>query len=233
METTAMTDELKRLLYAYFPENVASEISRGGKVGLPEGLYEGSVLFLDIRGFTTLSESLDPIKVAEVLNMLFNDFVDIIFSHSGSINKFMGDALLVTFGVPVANQKAAFDAACCALALLDDVNLFNKVRPEYLTEPVEIGIGIASGKMFAGPVGSFRRLEYTVLGNVVNTASRLQNLTKKIDARIIIDSTTRSMIDKDWRGKNLKCRLRGKSQVEEFYTVESLSNRMRHKTTLF
>lgn len=226
--TGESSEEVKRLIAGLFPDHVASQIYNADSISLREGTFEGTVLFIDIRKFTTLSEKLSPGQVAEILNLLFRDFIDIIFSHGGSINKFMGDAILVTFGIPVPARDAAFDAVCCSLAMLDHISLFNQVKPDFLESPLEIGIGISTGKVFAGAIASYRRLEYTVIGDTVNTASRLQNLSKKTGSPILIDSKTREHLGTRWSGKTFRYQLRGKADSERLYTVTALSHRNRH-----
>ena len=128
--------------------------------------------------------------MAELLCNIFTDVMDLIFKNNGSVNKLIGDAILATFGCPVTREDDAKNAIKSALEIRDTLSMFNDVKPSYLLQPVEFGIGIASGKVFAGNIGSFRRLEYTVIGDVVNTASRLQALAGELGKDILIDGAT-------------------------------------------
>ncbi|MBI3395531.1 MAG: adenylate/guanylate cyclase domain-containing protein, partial [Spirochaetia bacterium] len=119
----------------------------------------------------------------------------------------------------------AENAAECALAIRDTIAFFNQVKPEYLNKDLRIGIGIATGRVFAGNVGSYRRMEYTVIGDVVNTASRLQSLTRELQTDILIDCNTRDSISNRYV-VNLKqiSPLRGKTTDTEVYALDGLAN---------
>ncbi len=132
-----------------------------------------AVLFADIRGFTTRAESLPPEEVAALLNEYFTAMVECVFHHGGTLDKFIGDALMAQWGAPIArpdDADAAFHAAMDMQASLDELNAEWAARGR---QPLGMGIGISVGEAFAGNIGSERRLEYTVIGDTVNVASRL------------------------------------------------------------
>lgn len=217
-EANARLEAQSKIMAQYFSDDVIEKITASGTMMKPE-LIKASVLFFDLRRFTSLSEKLDPVNVAELLNVIFTDLMDLIFSHGGSVNKFIGDAIMATFGAPLSQGNDALNAVRCALAIREAMELFNQVRPAYLAEDIDYGIGIASGVVFSGTVGSFRRLEYTVLGDVVNVASRLESLNKISHTHILIDGKTHELVDNlvECRKIRFQEKIRGKSQQVEIF----------------
>ena len=207
-----------KVMARYFSDDVIQKITESGSMMQPE-IIPASVMFFDLRSFTALSEKMDPSDVAELLNILFTDLMDLIFSHHGSVNKFIGDAIMATFGAPLSQGNDALNAVNCALAIKESMALFNQVRPPYLSEEIRFGIGIATGNVFSGTVGSFRRLEYTVLGDVVNVASRLESLNKITKTSILIDGKTQEAIDSTIETRRIKLqeKIRGKSREVEVF----------------
>jgi len=164
---------------------VAEQLRRaleGGRVNLDPQLMTATVLFCDIRGFTRLSESREPRYVIDFLNEYMQGVVNIVRQHNGVVNKFVGDAALAFFGVlpdPRPLPEGAQEAVATALAMLDFLATLNKRRAERGEEALRVGIGINTGSVVTGMVGSDIRLEYTVLGDAVNVAQRLSDLNKE------------------------------------------------------
>jgi adenylate cyclase len=158
----------------YFAPNLASQIAQQeGAVQLGGTKRPVVIFFSDIRGFTPLSESMGPDEIATLLTEYFTEMVEIVFEHSGTLDKFMGDAIMALWGAPIAHEDDADRAMGCAV---DQLIALEKLNVKWKNEgrPVlGIGIGINFGEVFAGNIGSNRRLEYTVIGDAVNTASRL------------------------------------------------------------
>jgi adenylate cyclase len=132
-----------------------------------------AVLFSDIRGFTALAESMRPEDTASLLTEYFTEMVDCVFRHNGTLDKFMGDALMAQWGAPIGGDQDADDAVAAAIDMMKALEGLNahwrtSGRPE-----LDVGIGLNYGEAFAGNIGSERRLEYTVIGDTVNTAYRL------------------------------------------------------------
>lgn len=146
-----------------------------------------TVLFADIREFTTISEHLAPEAVVEILNKFFTQMVDLIFEHGGTLDKFLGDALMAVFGAPLEIPQAASRAAECALAMHQ---CLAQMQAQSHCAIQRIGIGINTGEAIVGNIGSNRRMDLTVIGDVVNIASRLQELTKEFEADTIIGPQT-------------------------------------------
>ena len=158
----------------YFSPNIASVIAEQQYAGkLPSQKQPVVVFFSDIRGFTPMSETMNPDEIAGLLTDYFTEMVDIVFEHSGTLDKFMGDAIMALWGAPIGHADDADRAMQCAIDQLDTLEKMNAKWKESGRQPLAIGIGINFGEVFAGNVGSNRRLEYTVIGDAVNTASRL------------------------------------------------------------
>src|SRR6267143_1498261 len=158
----------------YFSPNIAQVIAQQQDAGrLPSEKRPVVVFFSDIRGFTPMSETMSPDEIARPLTEYFTEMVDKGFEHGGTLDKFMGDAIMALWGAPIAHEDDADRAVQCALGQLTELEKLNsKWKQEGRTE-VQIGIAINFGEVFAGNIGSDRRLEYTVIGDAVNTAYRL------------------------------------------------------------
>jgi adenylate cyclase len=147
-----------------------------------------SVMFVDIRNFTAFADRESPERVVEFLNTTFTQFVDVVFAHGGTLDKFLGDGLLAVFGAPRERSDAPEVAMAAAMAILDRVRALNAARGEGAHE-LRIGIGIAHGVVIAGNIGSEQRMEYTVVGDTVNFAARLQDLTKDMNCSVIVSES--------------------------------------------
>ncbi len=169
-----MAERMERAFGRYTSTHVLDRIrAQHGEAELPACTREASVLFADIRGFTALSERLTPEQVVAVLNRFFSSATQVIDTHEGFLNKFVGDAIMVVFNGPVDQADHADRATRCAVALQQTVDALNAARAFDHVDSISVGIGIASGPMICGNVGGSRQMEYTVIGDVVNTASRL------------------------------------------------------------
>src|SRR5574341_53454 len=152
---------------------------------------EITVLFSDIRGFTTLSETAPPEKVVEMLNVHFTHMADIILKHNGTIDKYIGDAIMAFWGAPVPTKDHAEKAVLAAVEMagaLKDVN--HELKERGLDMEVKIGIGLNSGVATIGNIGSEKKKNYTVVGDTVNLASRLESITKEYNSLIVLSEYT-------------------------------------------
>lgn len=149
-----------------------------------------TVLFADIRNFTSISENMDASSVTAILNEYFSALVPIIEEYGGVLNKFMGDAVLAIFGEPKKDENHALVAVKCASKMLKKVKHLQDKWMDEGKPKIEIGIGISSGEAFIGNVGSKERLEYTVIGDTVNTASRIENYNKVYKTNFLISEET-------------------------------------------
>jgi len=180
IENSQLSDRLRREAVVvsnfqrYFAPNLASQIAQQeGEVALGGTKRPVVIFFSDIRGFTPMSELMNPDEIAGLLTEYFTEMVDIVFEHSGTLDKFMGDAIMALWGAPIAHADDADRAMQCALDQIETLEKMNAKWAESGRKPLAIGIGINFGEVFAGNIGSNRRLEYTVIGDAVNTASRL------------------------------------------------------------
>jgi adenylate cyclase len=192
--------ERQRTLFARFvPESVVDEvIARAGEDDLRLGgtTLDATVLFSDLRGFTSFAEALEAATVIDVLNRYLGEMSEAILNHSGTIVSYMGDGIMAVFGAPLAQPDHADHALAAATEMLT-VRLprFNEwLTARGLPGEFRIGIGLNSGPVMSGNVGSERRVEYTAVGDTTNTASRLEGLTKSAGRQLLVADSTRSRL---------------------------------------
>ena len=152
----------------------------------PSEMREVCVLFLDIRGFTAMTRARPASETVALLNDFFAEMIDIVDRNHGIINKFLGDGFLALFGAPLDDAKAAVNAVAAAREMLEAVDRWNKARPQ---SALRVGIGIHLGEAVTGTVGSPQRKEYTVIGDTVNLAARLEQLTKETGSQLLVSSS--------------------------------------------
>jgi adenylate cyclase len=157
----------------------------------PSEMRTVCVLFLDIRGFTAMSRTRSAIETVALLNDFFAVMVTIVDRNHGIINKFLGDGFLALFGAPLADPSAAINALAAARAMLDAVADWNRQRP---LQALRVGIGIHAGEAVTGTVGSPQRKEYTVIGDTVNLAARLEQLTKETGSQLLISDSVHTAV---------------------------------------
>lgn len=180
----------KRMMERYLPPQLVDELYKKNVNIEPGGVVRKvTILFSDIRSFTTISERLDANSVVSILNSYLSVMTEIIFRFKGTIDKFIGDAIMTVFGAPVQNHDDAIRAVKTAIFMQEAMKSFNENHSE-LNEPIEIGIGIHTGEVVAGNIGSEKRIDYTVIGDNVNLSSRIESLTKIYKCPILISSAT-------------------------------------------
>jgi adenylate cyclase len=158
----------------YFAPDLARQIvDQEGEIQLGGAKRRVAILFSDIRGFTSLSEKMSPDEIASLLTSYFTEMVEIVFEHGGTLDKFIGDALMALWGAPLAREDDVDRATQAGLAMQRRLERLNRDSASQGRPTLEIGIGLDVGEVFAGNIGSERRLEYTVIGDAVNTAARL------------------------------------------------------------
>jgi adenylate cyclase len=186
---------------------------------------EITVLFSDIRGFTTLSEKLDPEEVVGLLNEYLAEMTDIIFSYDGTVDKFEGDAILAFFGAPQPCEDQAERAVKTALEMREHLAGLGDKWMDRTHSPLRIGIGINTGQAMCGNIGSGRRMEYTVIGDTVNLASRLQDLTKEYQVPILISGATQERVQHMCETHSLgSIQVRGREQSVDIFEVAGLKS---------
>jgi class 3 adenylate cyclase len=190
----------------------------------PESMLVGddrilALLFSDVRGFTSISEKMLPHEVVDSLNYYFGLMVDIILKRRGIVDKYMGDAIMAFFGAPVRHKDEAFQAVQSGFDMLDSLEHFNDWQRNKDRPPFKIGIGINYGVVTVGNIGSEKKMDYTVIGDMVNLASRLEGLTKVYKEAIIVSESIVRYVE-----KKIPCRLldrvvvKGKSSGIGIYT---------------
>ncbi|MBL8533707.1 MAG: adenylate/guanylate cyclase domain-containing protein [Betaproteobacteria bacterium] len=172
------------------PHVVQELIAKGGLSRQGES-REVTLLFSDIRGFTTLSETRTPQQIVDILNRYFSKQVAVLFRHQGTLDKFIGDAIMAVWGAPVDDPDHAKHAVAAALEMADTLLAFREELGEVGLN-FDVGIGVHSGPAVVGLIGSDARREYTAIGDTVNLASRIEGLTKGV-ARILVSEDTRRM----------------------------------------
>jgi class 3 adenylate cyclase len=204
----------------YLPEEVLRRIEESGENPLASKKREATILFFDIRGSTKIAESLGGDIFASFLNDIFTDTIDFIYSNGGFVNKLLGDGLMAVFGCPIESTNPCLQALKAAVQIQNYLKTYNDVRPEYIANPIRAGIGIATGTVFSGIIGSVRIQEYTVLGDAVNIASRLESLTKDFNCRIIVDQNTFNHVEASANWKELPpVTLRGRQNPVNVYAL--------------
>jgi class 3 adenylate cyclase/tetratricopeptide (TPR) repeat protein len=179
-------EELLAQLQSYIPKQLANKIRTSGHV---EGERRPvTVVFADVSGFTALSEKLDPEDVATLMNDCLKELADAVYQYEGMVDKFIGDCIMAVFGAPVALEDDAERALRAALSMRERLERFNQHWTDKLEEPLALHIGINSGTVIAGNVGTDLRMSYTVMGDTVNVASRLEGAAKR--GQIFVSQST-------------------------------------------
>ena len=178
MEDISREKRLRNTMSRYMSKAVVDQLLESGEAVLGGAGREVSVLFSDIRGFTSISERLGPRDTVGLLNEYFTDMVDIVFAHNGILDKYIGDMIMAVFGSVVANADDADDAVAAGNRMLMGLRELNVRRQETGREAIRIGVGISTGNVVVGNIGSPKRLEYTVIGDRVNLAERLEGANK-------------------------------------------------------
>ncbi|MEQ8966764.1 MAG: adenylate/guanylate cyclase domain-containing protein [Azospirillaceae bacterium] len=173
-------------LARYLPQQVAGRLAGTDVDRLLAGASgEAAILFVDIRGFTSLAEVMDPRRLSGFLAEYRRIVSERVHAHGGLVDKFVGDSVMAVFGAPERGTRDAADAVDCARAIVDSIAQWSERRRRSGHEPVHVGIGVHSGDVFCGAVGDETRLEFTVLGDAVNVAARLEKMSKEVGMPIV------------------------------------------------
>ncbi len=182
---------LKRAFQHYVPPAVVEDlVADAGKLQLGGEKRELTVLFSDIRGFTTLSEAMAPEELVKLMNEYFTVMTEQVFRHRGSLDKYIGDAIMAVFGAPLAEPQHAALACRAALDMVGTLRTFQNTLRQRGLPAIDIGVGINTGLMVVGNMGSASRFNYTVVGDAVNLASRIEHLNKEYGTNILVSEYT-------------------------------------------
>lgn len=226
IEGLAERERIRGVINKVVSKQIADEMLTGN-IQLGGEEREVTILFTDIRGFTALSENLDAHVLVDLLNRYLTSATQAIDNHRGVIDKYIGDAIMALFGAPLYSPLDARNAVHAAQDLVEQLALFNREIEAQLGITLNIGIGICTGNVIAGNMGSMDRLNYTVLGDSVNTASRAEGLTKQYGIQIAITESTRQALQDDhYQGeREIICRpvekvlVKGKNEKVMIYQV--------------
>jgi adenylate cyclase len=174
----------------YMSAEVADELLAAGDAGLSGKDQTVSIMFSDVRGFTKMAETMGARETVSILNSYFTDMVDVIFEHGGILDKYIGDAIMALFGAPFPKPEDPDNALAAANDMLRTLKAFNARQHAAGLSPLEIGIGLSTGNVIVGNIGSVKRMEYTVIGDAVNLASRLEGANKFYGTRILLSDFT-------------------------------------------
>ncbi|MEX1108687.1 MAG: adenylate/guanylate cyclase domain-containing protein, partial [Dongiaceae bacterium] len=222
---------MKGTMVRFMSDTVVQRLLDAGDGILSGTTQDVSILFSDIRGFTSLSERIGATDMVKVLNAYFSDMVDVVFENNGTLDKFIGDAIMAVFGAPFQSPDDADNAVKAAIEMMHRLKLFNKARHLDGISTIDIGVGIDTGSVIAGTIGSPKRMEYTVIGDHVNLASRIESINKVYGTNILISEFTKQRLKSDFKSREIDMvRVSGIEEpvriyeVLEFHTGESFPN---------
>jgi len=204
LEKKRLRDEQRKLFRTFATEEVAEQLLRDG-FSLGGKHVTASVLFADIRSYTSYSENEDPAEIIELLNDYFALMFDAIIGHHGIVNQMEGDGLMAIFGAPVYHENHREHSLRAALEMVELLTAFNEQQAAQNKTQINIGIGIATGKMIAGYTGTQHRATYTCIGDTVNLAARIEEFTKQAGVPILFDKFTREGLPTDGKAAGGEC----------------------------
>lgn len=228
-EDIVREQKIREMLSRYNSPSVVKQIVNSVlEGGMLADTKEVTVLFCDLCGFTTMSEGMPPTEVTRMLNGIFERLTDAIFHFEGTLDKYMGDALMAFFGAPVHQADHAERAVFAALEMLKELEEFNNTNSG--RDPISMRIGINSGQCVAGDIGSPKRKDYTVIGDTVNVASRLESSVAK-PGQIVIGPTTYELVRHRFRCQELpEQQLKGRQKkVRPYLVIEPITDRSIHR----
>lgn len=213
IEDITTEKRVKSTMARYMTKEVADRLLESGQDALGGAAQEATVLFSDIRSFTTISETIGPRKTVAMLNEYFTLMIDVIFLHKGILDKYIGDAIMAIFGSPFPSPEDADNAVTASNEMIRVLRGMNAQRGLFGIPPIKIGIGLSTGELVAGNIGSPKRMDYTVIGDTVNLSSRLEGATKEYGVPIVVSDATRRSLKKEARFRELDLmRVKGKNK---------------------
>jgi adenylate cyclase len=219
--------QLAGLFGQYVPPELVDEMANDPDSFSLEGdSRELTVLFSDVRGFTTISEGLDPKQLTQLMNEYLTPMTHVIHNYRGTIDKYMGDAIMAFWGAPVADPDHARHALLAALGMIEELKALQVAFEAKGWPPINIGVGLNTGMMTVGNMGSEFRMAYTVMGDAVNLGSRLESLTKQYGVHIIVSEFTKNKAP-DFIYRELdRVRVKGKDEPVAIFEPIGLPEQM-------
>jgi len=220
IEDITSEKRMKSTMSRYMDPSIADRLLQTGTEILGGQSSIASVLFSDIRSFTTLTEEFGPQATVSLLNEYFTLMVDCIQLEGGMLDKFIGDAIMAVFGVPITHDDDADRAVRSAVAMIHELNVYNQKRKSEARKPIDIGIGINTDIVVSGNIGSPKRMDYTVIGDGVNLASRLEGACKEYHTHILISENTVRKLRGTYRLREVdRVIVKGKTQPVAIHEV--------------
>ncbi|AHD11134.1 adenylate/guanylate cyclase domain-containing protein [Phaeobacter gallaeciensis] len=203
IQNNAVLERERANLSRYFSPNVVQQLSQNDEPLKQTRRQDVAILFIDIIGFTRLAADSDAYKVIDLLRDFHGRMEREVFHHEGTLDKYLGDGLMATFGTPLAGPKDATNALTCARAMLASLADWNAERRRYGETEIRVGIGVHYGETVIGNIGA-NRLEYAVIGNTVNIAARLEERTRELEAQLVISEALRQQVRAEGGPANLE-----------------------------
>lgn len=218
-EREALKASFSRYVSTYVMDQILKDHSQLNLQGERKKI---TVLFSDIRHFTQISENLSPEHVVALLNEYFEVMLKLVFKHQGTIDKFMGDGLMVEFGAPLPDSEQQIHAVRCGLDMLEALKTLNERFVKQNRPTLDIGIGIHTGYAIMGNIGSLERMEYTAIGDCVNVASRLEQATKTYHHPLLVSEETFLALRSEFHGESIgSIALPGRSKQITVYAIKT------------
>jgi adenylate cyclase len=220
IEDISSEKRMKSTMSRYMDPGIADRLVASGTEALGGQSVPATVLFSDIRNFTTISEQLGAQGTVALLNEYFTLMVDCIQREEGMLDKFIGDAIMAAFGIPIAHQDDADRAVRAAIAMMRELRAWNNQRIAEGRRPVDIGIGLNTDSVVSGNIGSKKRMDYTIIGDGVNLASRLESACKQYGTHILISEFTYKQLRGTYRTREVDLVVvKGKTQPVSIHEV--------------
>jgi adenylate cyclase len=233
IEDISSEKRMKSTMSRYMDPGLADQLLEGGEDILGGKSVTATVLFSDVRGFTTITEELGAQGTVSLLNEYFTIMVDCIQREGGMLDKFIGDAIMAAFGMPFPHDDDEDRAVRAAISMISELNIWNQKRLTEGKKPVDMGIGLNTDMVVSGNIGSPKRMDYTMIGDGVNLAARLESACKQYSARILISENTFKKLRGTYRIREIDLVIvKGKTipvgvcEVLDYYTDEAFPNVM-------
>jgi adenylate cyclase len=220
IEDVSGEKRMKSTMSRYMDPRLADQLLAGGEDLLGGKSVTATVLFSDVRSFTTITEELGAQGTVTLLNEYFTLMVDCIQKHGGMLDKFIGDAVMAVFGLPMRQEDDEDRAVRATIAMINDLRVWNADRLARGQRAIEIGIGLNTDSVVSGNIGSPRRMDYTIIGDGVNLASRLERACKQLGAKILISEMTYKRLKSSYRVREVdRVIVKGKSEAVSVYEI--------------